>query len=132
MSQGLITGLYASIFGLLYIYFGLRVVFYRRSKLQDIGDGGHADLARAIRVHQNAGEYAPLFFIMLMAFELTSPSGWLLHALGGTFIGARVLHFIGFGLKRGKSRGRTWGTVLTYLLILTLALINAWAYVHAL
>lgn len=130
ISMGQITGLYVSLFALFYMFLGLRVVRFRRLYRQDIEAGDNPLLARAIRTHANANEYAPITFLLLLICELSGASPLLLHSIGVIFLVARFLHYVGFGLKKGISFGRFWGTVATYSIILTLAVYNIilWIY----
>lgn len=122
----MLTGLYAALFGVFYIWLSLRVVTLRRVHRQDIGDGGHTNLARAIRVHSNAQEYVPLTLILLLCYEMSTQNSIVVHAAGGLLLLARLLHFWGFGLHRGVSIGRTFGAGLNFALILMLAILNGY------
>ena len=127
-----ITALYAAIVAALLLVFALRVSLFRRSLGVGIGDGGHDALARAIRVHANAVEWAlPVLFLLLVA-ELNRASPLLLHAAGIALVVARVLH--GFGLSRhsGVSPGRFAGIAVTWVVLIVLAAWDLWAFVRTL
>nr|MDQ2972217.1 MAPEG family protein [Pseudomonadota bacterium] len=58
----------------------------------------------------------------------------LLHLFGIVLIVARVLHALGLSAKPGYSAGRAIGILLTFLVILTMALLLLWRFLalHAL
>lgn len=117
-----VSSAYAAICGLLLLVLSARVVQLRRRERIGIGDGNHADLARRIRVHANAVETIPIVLILLALSEAGGAPVVALHVAGAGFVLARVLHAIGFSRSAGYSFGRFWGTLLTWLAILGLAL----------
>ena len=105
---------------------------FRRSLRVGIGDGGHDTLARAIRVHANAVEWAvPVLFLLLVA-ELNRASPLLLHACGIALVVARVLHGFGLSRRSGLSPGRFAGIAITWTVLIVLALWDLWAFVRTL
>lgn len=119
-----ITALYTSLCVLTYLSLCYVVVRHRRREKVDIGDGNHTGLSRAIRAQANAVEYMP-FVILLMAFsEANAAPLWLLHIVGAAFVFARIIHPIGFIHKKGKSFGRFYGTLITWLILLGLSILN--------
>lgn len=66
-----VTPLYAALLGLLLLGLSLVVVRLRRKHRVPTGDGGHADLARAIRVQANFVEYVPLTLLLLFMLEMS-------------------------------------------------------------
>lgn len=95
-----------------------------------IGDGGNSQLARAIRIHANAVEWAlPVLLLMLIA-ELNRAPALLLHACGVVLIIARVLHAYGLRRSAGRSTGRFAGAGLTWATLLVLAVWNLWAFLR--
>lgn len=127
-----VTALYTAVVALLLLVFAVRVSRFRRSLGVGIGDGGHEALARAIRVHANAVEWAlPVLFLLLVA-ELNRASPLLLHACGVALIVARVLHGLGLSRRSGVSTGRFAGTAITWIVLIVLALWDAWAFVRTL
>lgn len=119
-----VTGFYAAILSVLILFFAFRVVRLRRKHWVDIGSAEHSDLARAIRVHGNAAEYIPISLILLACYELNQGVFWVAHGFGALLVLARVMHFQGFGLHRGTSFGRIFGTALTWIVIIGLAVLN--------
>lgn len=120
-----VTALYVSLLAVLVVILALLVVRLRRGLKVGIGDGGNRDLARAIRVHGNAIESAPLFLILLAVYEINGGNASLLHVFGGAFFVSRVLHARGMLATAGASRGRVLGTIGTNTCLLGLAIANA-------
>lgn len=119
-----ITALYAGLLGLLYIVLGGFVVAQRRRARIGIGTGSNSALERAVRVHGNFAEYAPLFLVLLLIAELIGGVSWLLHVLGAGFVLARLGHAFGLGRSSGTSTGRFLGTLVTWVAITVLAVMN--------
>lgn len=117
-----ITAIYAAIIAVLAVVLAARVVPLRRSRRVGLGDGGDRDLQRAIRMHANLVEHAPLALILMAACELNGAPQWLLHGLGGALVAGRLLHVHGLSRSRGISFGRTAGMALTWSMLLTGAL----------
>lgn len=113
----LITPLYAGILGLLYLALSFWVIAYRWKFAQGIGDGGHKDLKRIIRVHGNFVEYVPLALILIFFVELAGLSSFYIHVAGSLLVLARLSHAFGLSRHHGTSLGRFVGTVLTFALI---------------
>jgi uncharacterized protein len=122
----MITSLYGGLLGLLYLVLCWRVVENRRRGRVGLGAGGDAALERAIRVHGNFAEYAPLFLVLSLLAELNGGPAMFLHIAGASFFLARVAHAYGLARSSGTSRGRFMGTLVTWVAILALALANLW------
>ena len=112
-----ITPLYAGLCGLLLILLSFTVTRHRRNKQIGLGDAGDPQLARAIRVHANFVEYAPLALILLLFVELANYPGWLCHGLGLMLFLGRCFHAAGLSSSAGVSSGRRVGTLLTWGMI---------------
>ncbi|HXQ32300.1 MAG TPA: MAPEG family protein [Steroidobacteraceae bacterium] len=122
--NGSITGLYGGLTALLVIWLGLRVVQLRMRHSVGLGDGGVAELSRAIRVHGNLVENAPLALLLMLIAELTAAAPPVaLHAAGIAVVAGRLLHAFGLSRSPKRSPGRFAGIVLTWLTILALALL---------
>src|SRR5579862_9531707 len=91
----LITGLYASLCGLLVVFMAVRVSYTRAKQKVDLGDGGKDRMLRAIRTHGNAVEYIPLSLILLFFLEMQGSAHWFLHLCGITLLVSRLLHMQG-------------------------------------
>lgn len=124
----MITGLYAALCALLILALSFRIVGLRRRLKVGIGDGGDAELARAIRAQANAIEYVPLVLVMLLVAENNGAGVVFVHACGAGLVIARVLHAVGLSGSAGTSFGRFWGTLVTWILLLVLAGQLLWGY----
>ena len=113
-----ITILYAGLLGLIYLGLTVRVIRFRGRHQVGIGDGGHSDLARAIRVHANFGEYVPLLLVLMGFIEASGGAAWALHAIGIVLVVGRVAHAFGLAGTEGASLGRAVGAGGTTLLLL--------------
>lgn len=117
-----ITAVYAGLFGLVLITLSYFVVRARRDAGVGVGAGGHEALERAIRAHANFTEYVPLALILLLVAELNGANAVWLHANGLALLVARAIHAWGLSHSTGRSFGRFWGTAVTWLVVLLLAL----------
>jgi hypothetical protein len=113
-----VTAIYAAIVAVLVVVLGARIVPLRRSRRVGLGDGGDKDLRRAVRIHANLVEYAPMALILMAACELNGAPAWLLHGLGVALVAGRLLHALGLSRSSGISFGRTAGTALTWSVLL--------------
>ncbi|HYA19946.1 MAG TPA: MAPEG family protein [Burkholderiales bacterium] len=118
-----VTLLYASLLCLILIFLSYRVVRYRVKFKVGIGDGGHAELARAIRVQGNFVEYVPIALLMILLVELAGFSAWVIHPLGITLLGGRMWHAWGLGTSSGASLGRVAGTSSSWLVLGTASIL---------
>jgi uncharacterized membrane protein YecN with MAPEG domain len=121
-----ITGIYAALAALLVLVLAVRVVLGRKARNVGIGDGGDPDLTRRIRAHANALENLPLALLLLLLLELNQTQPAWLHAAGIALIAARIAHAIGLSRTSGYSLGRFIGIVLTWLVMLVMALLLLW------
>ena len=119
---------YAALLGLLLVYLSYKVVGYRVKFKIGIGDGGNAELARAIRVQANFVEYVPTALLLILLVELAGFSAWVMHALGIVLLGGRIVHAQGLGASAGPSRGRFIGTALSWLTITAAAILCLLAF----
>jgi uncharacterized membrane protein YecN with MAPEG domain len=109
-----VTALYGAISALWILGLGLNVSRLRRKHNVFRGDGGHADLASAIRAHGNTVEHVPLILVLLLAAELCGGSSTLLHVFGGALVVSRILHSVGMVLQKAVFLHP--GAISTYLL----------------
>ncbi|QDO97027.1 hypothetical protein FNB15_06960 [Ferrovibrio terrae] len=112
-----VTPLYAALCGLLLLVLGLVVVRLRRKHAVLTGDGGNADLARAMRVQANFVEYVPLTLLLLFMLEMSRQPVWALHLLGAALFIGRLLHAWGYLLTPRLSFGRALGIGLTWIVL---------------
>lgn len=110
--------LYIGLAALLLIVLSAQVMRLRGKHRVGIGDGGHADLHRAIRVQANFIEYVPIALLLLLCVDLVGDSKWIVHVLGIALLAGRVLHAYGLSRNPDESFGRLVGMVLTLLVLI--------------
>lgn len=123
-----VTALYASLLGLLIIVLAFRVIRLRRSENVGFGDSDIKPLRKAIRVHVNALENIPIALILLYFTELALGMPWVIHLMGSALLLGRLIHAHGLGSSLGYSKGRFYGTLITWLIIITSAIINIFVF----
>jgi len=121
-----ITLLFAALNGLLLLALVGRVSRLRHGRRIGFGDGGDPELARAIRVHANFVEHVPFALLLLGLLELNGLAAPWLWAFGGALLVARLMHAAGLSKTSGASFGRFYGTALTWVAILAMALAGLW------
>ena len=121
-----ISLLFASLHAIVYVALAMRVVLHRRATRIGVGHGGDEALTRRVRVHGNFAEYVPLALLLLALLELSGVGAGLLWSFGAALLAGRVLHAIGLGGSSGYSFGRFSGALLTFLVLLAMALLGLW------
>lgn len=117
-----VTPLYAALLALIFVALSLRTILLRRRFRVGVGDGNHAELQRAARVHANFAEYVPLTLLLVYFFEMTSESALLTHILCLVLLCGRLLHAYGVSHVRENYGYRTIGMVLTFCVIIVASL----------
>ncbi len=118
-----ITPLYAGLCGLLLLGLSFLVSRQRLRSKVSTGDGGIPALAGAVRAHGNFVEYVPLALVLILLVEMADQAELTVHLMGAALVLGRFLHAYGISTHPGgKSFGRMWGTVLTWLVILLASL----------
>lgn len=121
-----ITLLFAALHALMLVALAVPISRRRRQQRIGIGDGGDAQLALSIRVQANFIEYVPLALLLLLLLELGGlPAIWL-YVFGTALLLGRILHATGLSRSAGVTFGRFWGTALTWLDLLAMALAGLW------
>ncbi|MBF7073297.1 MAPEG family protein [Glaciecola sp. MH2013] len=120
----IITGLYASLLGLLFLLLSIYVIKQRRANVVSLGDGDIDQLQKATRAHGNFSEYVPICLILLAVAEMTSQADIFLHACGILLVYGRSAHAYGLVTKSGPSWGRVSGMLATFACLLGLSLWN--------
>ena len=115
MTAMTVATLYAGLFGLLLLGIKIRVGAVRAKTKVAFGGGDNAAMEQAMRVQGNAVEDIPIVVLGLIALGAMAAPIWLVHALGGTFLVARLLHAVGLSGSPGFSIGRAAGTTLSML-----------------
>ena len=124
--------IYAALLAFFYVYLSARTIGVRRKAKISIGDGGDDEMLRAMRMHANFAEYAPITLILLAFVDLQGGPIWLLHSLGVLFVIARLSHAYGIRSVQAPGKFRVAGMVGTFT---TIAVSAAWllnAYLIAL
>lgn len=117
----MITMLYAGLCTMLVIFLAVRVAQWRMRHRIGLGHGGDNHLAMRVRAHANAIENLPLALILLGGMELNGyPDPWI-HGFGGVLLVSRLGHAWGLSHSGGASKGRMFGSIFTWLLMLTMA-----------
>ena len=124
----MITGLYAGLYTLLLLGLGLNVVRMRRRHKVGLLDNGNIALRKAIRIHGNAVENLPMVLILMGVAEANQFNLFILHGCGITVLLCRIWHALGINKSTDMSKGRFWGTLGTWLVMVLLALMNISAY----
>jgi uncharacterized membrane protein YecN with MAPEG domain len=118
--------LFASLHVLLMLVLLARISRHRHGQRIGLGDGGDQVLNRKIRVHGNFIEHAPIALLLLALLELAGlPAGWV-WGFGSALLLGRVMHAIGLSRTGGYSVGRFFGTALTWLVLLAMAVAGLW------
>ena len=65
-----VISIYASLLALFYVYLSARTIGLRRIAKISIGDGGDDSFLRAIRMHANFSEDAPLTLVLLAFVDI--------------------------------------------------------------
>jgi uncharacterized protein len=129
-----ITGLYAALLAIIIVWLIVPVIRNRQGLKVGLGDGGKSAMLQVIRAHGNAVEFIPIFLLLLFLFEVNGGSSSsngakiFLHAMGATFVIARILHPLGMYKSAGASFGRVAGALLSIAAILVMALANILRY----
>jgi uncharacterized protein len=108
------TPLYAALLSLLFIALSVRTIRLRRRHRIAVGDGDNAELRRAIRVHANFAEYAPLALLLVFFVEADGAPGLWVHLLGIALLCGRALHAWGVSQPQENFRYRVSGMMLTF------------------
>lgn len=117
-----ITSIYAAIFALVAVTLSVLVSLRRAKHSVSILDGGHIDLAVAIRRHGNFIETVPLILILMAMSEARGLEALWLHATGMIVLAGRLLHALGLKAHRAYHPLKALGMAGTLLPILALAI----------
>ncbi|GAB2491459.1 MAPEG family protein [Arenimonas alkanexedens] len=128
----MVTMLYAGLCTLLVLLLSGRVIAYRLRHKVGLGDGGHGELSLRVRSHANAVEYLPLALLLLGGMELNGYPDAVIHGFGATLLVSRLMHAWGLSRSDGSSVGRFVGTLLTLLLMITMAVFAVVGYLQPL
>lgn len=118
---------YAGLLSILIIFLSYRVTLFRRSEKKGVEQSDCSMAMRcAIRAQANAVEYVPIAILLLLMLELNHLNPILTNVFGMMLLVGRVLHAWGLSSSPGPTKGRFIGTLLTWLSILGMAILNIW------
>lgn len=116
------TALSAVAMGLLMLGLACRVSLLRVRGGVSLGDGDNRDLRRAIRSHANTVEFAPIFLVMLLSYELIIGPCLYASITAAVFVVSRFIYSWGMW-SQALSRRRQIGAGLSYLCLLVMAIL---------
>ena len=118
------TLFFAAIFGVIHVFFTLRVGGYRMRSKISLGDGGDNELRNRIRAHGNFIENVPIALLLMLLNDLTGTSETILTILGSILLVSRLVHYVMIVSRRFPiilrplSMLGTLGTILVSALLL--------------
>ncbi len=135
---GIITGFYASLLGLFYIFLTRDVIRNRARHKVYLYDGGVEELQRSIRAHANFGEYVPFTLLLILLVELQDVHYMIVHVLCLVLISARLSHAYSLVFKeRSRTKKgdvnfmyRAIGVNITLSVIFAACIILAYSYLR--
>jgi len=117
-----IVFLYAALLALLFVGLSVRTLRMRRRLQIAIGDSGNEAMLRAMRVHSNFAEYAPLCLLLICFVEVAGGSSTYVHILGLAVLVGRVSHAYGVSQVKENYVFRVIGMALTLATIIAASL----------
>ncbi len=124
-----ISGLYAAILGVFFIFFRTLVVVERAKTGISMHYGDNMVLARKIRVFGNFIEVVPHALILLAIAEAAGGKAEMLHASGALLLLSRVLLPLGLNPDNGKTFPRiAAGITATLSMVISIGYI-LWQYI---
>lgn len=128
----MLTAFFASLLTLMYVYLSIRIIGIRRGKKISIGSGADKQLERAIRVHSNFAEYAPLSLFLILMLEIQSVNNVVVIFLGLLLLIGRCIHAYGVSQQDEDFRLRVYGMILTFMTLILSSFANlgyfAWRF----
>jgi uncharacterized protein len=115
----MITGIYASLLGLLFVLLSIRTIRARRRSRIALGYGEDPGLIRSARVHANFAEYVPIALLLIYFVEVSAAPMWLVHVLGIILLAGRGLHAYGVSQVKENYHFRILGMSATFTVIVT-------------
>ncbi len=120
-----VSPIYASILIGLIIFLAYRVTTFRRAEGVALGDEkGSKAMRSAVRAHANAVENIPAALVLLLMLELNHLNPIITHAFGVALVLSRFAHAYGLSKRNGPSKGRFYGTLITWVTMLAMVIIN--------
>ena len=126
------TFFYAALLTLLFVGLSVRTLRMRRRLRISVGDRGDDAMLRAMRVHSNFAEYAPLGLILLYFVEVSGSRPAFVHALGVSLLVGRAVHAYGVSHIKENYRYRVTGMALTIGMLVAASFRLVYAYAASL
>ena len=117
-----IVGLYTSLNALILIWISVATAKLRGKYKVSIGDGGNEHMLRIMRGHANAVENMSIVLLLLLIMAALGTPTLVLHGFGIVFTFARLIHAWHFIQEDAARWQRYYGSVLTLVVTLVLAL----------
>jgi uncharacterized protein len=114
-----ILPMYAALLGLLFFYLSVRTIGLRRRLKIGIGSDQNDEMLRAMRVHSNFAEYAPITLMLIYFVEVQGGHPLLIHALGAVLLTGRLVHAYGLSQMKEKFVFRVSGMAMTFTALIT-------------
>ena len=124
-----VTPIFAALLGLIFVFLSIRTVKARGKARVSLGDGGDANLQKAIRAHGNFIEYVPITLLLLTFLEMRAVSAYAIIVLASFLFVGRCLHAIGMSREKMVSQFRVAGMVLTFISLLVTSIWLLYTYV---
>lgn len=122
---------YAALLALGFVLLSVRVISLRRSRKVAIGTNGDPLVERAMRVHANFAEYAPLALLLLLMLEMKGANVYWLNLLCATLLAGRAAHAFGVSRPSEDFRFRVAGMMMTFTVIIATSLSLLWMVMSA-
>lgn len=122
----MIVPFYAALLALLFIGLSIRTIRLRHRLKIGLGTGDSPALLRATRAHANFAEYVPLALLLLCLLEAQGLGVVWLHSLGGFLLLGRLVHAYGVSQVHEQLLFRVAGMALTFIVLLSAAVILLW------
>ena len=119
-----VTAIFSLIFTVLILALSYQVVYWRRKLRVGYGSAGKQQLQQAISAHSNAIENLPLAMILFLMLELQGVTGLILMITGSLLVFSRLIHAYGLSNSIYVSFGRTYGTMITWFVMVFMAVLN--------
>ena len=113
----------AALLGLLWAFLTVQVIRNRVRFNTQAGDGGHPDLAQAIRAHANLAENVPMALLLLALAEAGGAQRGIVLGLAGVLLLARIANAWGLSHSLGPTTARQAGAGMTILVTVLAALL---------
>jgi uncharacterized membrane protein YecN with MAPEG domain len=108
-----ITPYYAAVVALGFAFLSFRTLRLRRALNIDLGEGGDKRMQRAMRVHANFAEYAPLTLLVILMFEMRGGDPVFVHLFCLMLVVGRLVHALGVSRMSEDYRFRVAGMAMT-------------------